>query len=118
MGSSIFIKFNAHNSNSLAIKIFSMKQRIIRISFLLCLPLFLLAQKKSEPIKTESVKPVNEANYYKPLLWRNVGPMRGGRSVTSTGVTSNPLVYYMGTTGGGVWKTEDAGIHWKNISDG
>ncbi|NDD16448.1 MAG: glycosyl hydrolase [Chitinophagia bacterium] len=66
----------------------------------------------------ETAKPVNETSYYKPLLWRNVGPMRGGRSVTSTGVNGNPLVYYMGTTGGGVWKTEDAGISWNNISDG
>ena len=95
-----------------------MRQRIIRISFFLCLPLFVLAQKKTEAIKAETAKPVNETSYYKPLLWRNVGPMRGGRSVTSTGVAGNPLVYYMGTTGGGVWKTEDAGISWNNISDG
>ena len=95
-----------------------MRNSILRISFLLCLPLFILAQKKTEAIKIETAKPVNETSYYKPLLWRNVGPMRGGRSVTSTGVAGNPLVYYMGTTGGGVWKTEDAGISWNNISDG
>lgn len=95
-----------------------MRQRIIRISFFLCLPLFVLAQKKTDLTKIETAKPVNETSYYKPLLWRNVGPMRGGRSVTSTGVAGNPLVYYMGTTGGGVWKTEDAGINWNNISDG
>ena len=58
------------------------------------------------------------SSYYQPLIWRNAGPMRGGRSVTATGVPGNPLVYYMGTTGGGVWKTEDAGNNWKNISDG
>ena len=57
-------------------------------------------------------------SYYQPLIWRNAGPMRGGRSVTATGVPGNSQVYYMGTTGGGVWKTEDAGITWKNISDG
>ena len=95
-----------------------MRNSILRISFLLCLPLFILAQKKTDATKLETAKPVNEASYYKPLLWRNVGPMRGGRSVTSTGVAGNPLVYYMGTTGGGVWKTEDAGISWNNISDG
>ena len=95
-----------------------MRNRILRISFFLCLPLFILAQKKTNAIKIETAKPVNETSYYKPLLWRNVGPMRGGRSVTSTGVNGNPLVYYMGTTGGGVWKTEDAGISWNNISDG
>ncbi|WP_224485103.1 VPS10 domain-containing protein [Robertkochia aurantiaca] len=55
---------------------------------------------------------------FKQLKWRNIGPFRGGRSVACTGVPSDPLTYYMGTTGGGVWKTTDAGITWKNISDG
>ena len=50
--------------------------------------------------------------------WRDIGPFRGGRSTASTGITGNDQVYYMGTTGGGLWKTEDAGISWKNISDG
>ena len=50
--------------------------------------------------------------------WRDIGPFRGGRSPASTGITGNDQVYYMGTTGGGLWKTEDAGISWKNISDG
>ena len=56
--------------------------------------------------------------YYKPLKYRNIGPFRGGRSVGSTGVVGDPLTYYMGTTGGGLWKTEDAGQRWENISDG
>ena len=47
-----------------------------------------------------------------------IGPFRGGRSTASTGITGNDQIYYMGTTGGGLWKTEDAGISWKNISDG
>lgn len=53
-----------------------------------------------------------------PLKYRNIGPYRGGRSVTATGVVDDPLTYYFGTTGGGVWKTSDAGQHWENISDG
>jgi photosystem II stability/assembly factor-like uncharacterized protein len=57
-------------------------------------------------------------NYFKPLKWRSIGPFRGGRSVTSTGVVGNINTYYMGTTGGGLWKTEDMGISWNNISDG
>lgn len=60
----------------------------------------------------------NLNNYFKPLKWRCIGPFRGGRSVCATGVVGNPMVYYMGTTGGGVWKTEDAGLTWTNISDG
>jgi len=57
-------------------------------------------------------------NYFQPLHYRSIGPFRGGRSVCATGVIVDPLTYYMGTTGGGVWKTEDAGQHWANISDG
>lgn len=53
-----------------------------------------------------------------PLKYRNIGPFRGGRSVSASGVIDDPLTYYMGTTGGGVWKTSDAGQIWENISDG
>ncbi|MEL7064079.1 MAG: hypothetical protein AAFP00_10110, partial [Bacteroidota bacterium] len=56
--------------------------------------------------------------YYQPLKYRLIGPFRGGRSVASTGVVGDPLTYYMSTTGGGLWKTTDAGQHWTNISDG
>ena len=52
------------------------------------------------------------------MMWRNIGPFRGGRSLTAVGVPSKPLTYYFGSVGGGVWKTEDAGLIWKNISDG
>lgn len=57
-------------------------------------------------------------SYFSPLKYRNIGPFRGGRSVTATGVVGDPLTYYMGTTGGGLWKTSDAGQRWENISDG
>ena len=56
--------------------------------------------------------------YFAPLKYRNIGPFRGGRSVTATGVIGDPLTYYMGITGGGLWKTSDAGQRWENISDG
>jgi photosystem II stability/assembly factor-like uncharacterized protein len=57
-------------------------------------------------------------SYFQPLKYRNIGPFRGGRSVAASGVVNDPFTYYMGTTGGGLWKTEDAGQHWANISDG
>jgi photosystem II stability/assembly factor-like uncharacterized protein len=57
-------------------------------------------------------------DYFEPLTYRNIGPFRGGRSVAASGVVGDPLTYYMGTTGGGLWKTEDAGQHWENCSDG
>lgn len=56
--------------------------------------------------------------YFKPVKWRNIGPYRGGRAVAGSGVVSDPQLYYMGTVGGGIWKTEDAGMTWKNVSDG
>ena len=55
---------------------------------------------------------------FKPVKWRSIGPFRGGRSVTATGVVGDPKTYYMGTTGGGVWKSDNMGITWRNISDG
>ena len=53
-----------------------------------------------------------------PVKWRSIGPFRGGRSNTATGVVNNSATYYMGTTGGGLWKTDNSGISWNNISDG
>ena len=52
------------------------------------------------------------------LEWREVGPYRGGRSAAVAGVPGRPDLYYFGSTGGGVWKSEDAGSSWRNISDG
>lgn len=60
----------------------------------------------------------NAETYFEPLKYRNIGPFRGGRSVSAVGVIGDPLTYYMGTTGGGLWKTSDAGQRWENISDG
>ncbi|MBS1786210.1 MAG: glycosyl hydrolase [Acidobacteria bacterium] len=57
-------------------------------------------------------------NIFKAVKWRSIGPFRGGRSNAGCGVIGDPMTYYMGTTGGGLWKTDDAGISWRNISDG
>lgn len=58
-----------------------------------------------------------DASLYDGLRWRELGPFRGGRSSTATGVRGNPNLYYFGTVGGGVWRTQDAGQTWDNISD-
>ena len=55
---------------------------------------------------------------YNSINYRLVGPFRGGRAGTVSGVIGNTNLYYMGTAGGGVWKTEDAGNSWQCISDG
>src|SRR5260370_17262786 len=58
-----------------------------------------------------------DPSYLKLLEWRSVGPSRGGRVEAVAGDPVNKLVFYMGATGGGVWKTDDGGITWRNISD-
>src|ERR1700723_1268914 len=59
---------------------------------------------------------------YNPVLWsgmkyRMIGPNRGGRVTAVTGVPSQPYTFYMGSTGGGIWKTTDAGHTFVNVSD-
>jgi photosystem II stability/assembly factor-like uncharacterized protein len=94
------------------------------------LPLAMLAQttppaaKSSAPARAAAVaKPMPLSAGYDPSLYsglryRMIGPLRGGRVTAVTGVASNPQLYYMGSTGGGIWKTTDAGHSWVNISDG
>lgn len=83
---------------------------------LLILPNAVQGQKRK---KKNNVSPIvlNDSTFH-GLKWRNIGPFRGGRSVASSGVLGQPMTYYMGGTGGGVWKTTDDGITWKNVSDG
>ncbi|USN99112.1 MAG: glycosyl hydrolase [Phycisphaeraceae bacterium] len=60
----------------------------------------------------------DEPDWLGSLSWRCIGPARGGRVQTVTGVVGDRETYYMGACGGGVWKTEDGGEHWHNVSDG
>jgi photosystem II stability/assembly factor-like uncharacterized protein len=81
---------------------------------LLCLPSY--AQKKNS---TAAKAVLNfDEKLYKGMEWRNIGPFRGGRSAAVTGVSGKPNLFYFGSTGGGVWRTTDAGNTWENISDG
>lgn len=73
----------------------------------------LVAQRKRKAPTTN----FNE-QLYSSLEYRLIGPFRGGRSAAVTGVSGQDNLYYMGATGGGVWKTTDAGTTWENISDG
>ena len=52
------------------------------------------------------------------LEYRLIGPFRGGRSAAVTGVSGQPDLFYMGSTGGGIWRTTNGGKTWENISDG
>ncbi len=83
---------------------------------LLVFPFASEAQRRSK--KTALPKIVVQDSLFHGLKWRNIGPFRGGRSVACSGVVGQSMTYYMGGTGGGIWKTVDDGITWKNISDG
>lgn len=74
------------------------------------------AQKYKRKKQTNTIQ--FDEKYYNSIKWRNIGPFRGGRSATVTGVSGKPNLFYMGSTGGGVWRTTDAGNTWENISDG
>ena len=90
-----------------------MKNYLISITLFITLiyPNFSFSEKKNVGNSFDSI--VHEIGE-----WRNIGPFRGGRSTASTGITGDNQTYFMGTTGGGLWKTSDAGISWNNVSDG
>lgn len=77
---------------------------------------FLVSQLFAQVPQNAAADDLN--NIFKAVKWRSIGPFRGGRSNAGCGVIGDPMTYYMGTTGGGLWKTDDAGITWRNISDG
>ena len=93
-----------------------MKTIWLLIAIVLIAPLPLQSQKRKS--KTSAPAITVQDSLFHGLKWRNIGPFRGGRSVASTGVVGEPMTYYMGTVGGGIWKTTDDGLSWKNISDG
>ena len=90
-----------------------MKNNLILITLLITLiyPDISFSKKKKVNYSLDSL--VHEIGE-----WRNIGPFRGGRSTASTGITTDNQTYFMGTTGGGLWKTTDAGLSWDNVSDG
>jgi photosystem II stability/assembly factor-like uncharacterized protein len=69
------------------------------------------AQRERRPV-------ILDPSLYKAMEWRLIGPFRGGRVTAVAGIPGQPSVYYFGATGGGVWKTEDAGLNWRCVSDG
>ena len=67
---------------------------------------------------SQSSAPLSTQALMSKLKWRLVGPYIGGRVVAVTGVSGNANLFYAGTVGGGVWRSTDEGVEWKNISDG
>src|SRR5882762_9775182 len=81
--------------------------------------------KKPDPIKTANTAPVTPVkpevpkldDLLKGLKYREIGPFRGGRSLTAAGIPGDPNIYYFGSTGGGVWKSTDGAMTWQPIFD-
>jgi len=76
------------------------------------------AKKAKDSMGEAGPAPAVKPELFQGMKWRNVGPFRGGRVTAVAGVAQEPYTYYFGSTGGGVWKTEDAGTTWQNVSDG
>lgn len=70
--------------------------------------------RRSKKQNTTKIDP----KLHESVQYRSIGPFRGGRSAAAVGVPNQSKVFYFGATGGGVWKTTDGGVTYKNISDG
>lgn len=94
----------------------------INLLALLTLLFVFVANDTFSQRRKKAAKEVNTVTYddklYKGMEYRSIGPYRGGRSAAVTGVPGKPTLFYMGATGGGVWRTKDGGNTWENISDG
>ena len=74
---------------------------------------FAIAQQPEPKDEDASKAP----DWFATMEWRCIGPARGGRAQAVAGVPGDPNAFYMGATGGGVWKTTDAGVTWRNVTD-
>ena len=89
-----------------------------RLFFAACVLTFAtsaVAQRRTSPSQITS--PAYDTSLYNALEWREIGPFRGGRVTAVAGHAAEPLTFYFGGTGGGVWKTTDGGLTWVPISD-
>ncbi len=89
--------------------------------FVSMLFLFIVSATSTHSWTPDTVAPRDGAippSLFDGLKYRCIGPSRGGRVTAVAGVASEPGTFYMGATGGGVWKTTDYGQSWANVSDG
>lgn len=85
---------------------------------LILLTLFPQAMAQRKKKKSKALAPAISQKLFEGMRYRSIGPFRGGRSAAVAGVPGDPMRFYFGGTGGGVWTTQDGGGSWQNISDG
>jgi photosystem II stability/assembly factor-like uncharacterized protein len=95
-----------------------MRKLLLLASTALALIAFDDARFDTRALAQSNANAIVNPNKYQDLRWRSIGPTRGGRSTAAAGVRTQPNVFYMGATGGGVWKTDNYGISWAPVSDG
>ena len=86
--------------------------------FLSILLIFLFSSETQAQRKRKAKTPSISSQLYSSLKYREIGPFRGGRSAAVMGVPGQPQLFYMGSAGGGVWRTTDGGKTYENLSDG
>lgn len=115
MGTVLFFAGNRKSisGGSLMKKVLVFTGLIVGGFLTLCLSAPMRAQDRAPDSNT-----IIDPELFKDLKYRCIGPSRGGRVTSVTGIASQPSVFYIGATGGGVWKTTDYGQSWVNVSDG
>ncbi len=86
------------------------------VCFILCFVLLHIGVN-AQIKKQAGITPDSDSILFNTIKFRSIGPYRGGRSAAVCGDLHNKNTFYFGATGGGVWKTIDAGSNWKNITD-
>src|SRR5437762_8649329 len=89
---------------------------MIRRVILLSIFIFIVVSAAAQP--RAPMMPNVDPGFFNGLHYRLVGPSRGGRVTTVTGVPSEPRTFYMGVASGGLFKTTDAGANWVPMTDG
>lgn len=88
------------------------------LSFVLALVLFTTSASAQKGKKTAATPAGIDTALFGNMKFRHIGPFRGGRAAAVAGVPGKDNLFYMGATGGGVWRSKDGGNSWQNISDG